>query len=120
MVHSFLAGFATRSMVGRLPASAAWENSWISPGSLRLPHPKGLFSGLPPTCMIVGGVEITVDPMRTLRDRIVADNGEAALAYKELTWGTHVPMCHPWHEPEKSEGYEFAAKWIASLEPGQC
>ena len=41
--------------------------------------------------------------MRTLRDRIVADNGEAALAYKELTWGTHVPMCHPWHEPESTD-----------------
>ena len=120
MVHSFLAGFATRSMVGNLPPSAAWENSWISPGSLRLPHPEGTFAGLPPTCMIVGAVEITVDPMRTMRDRIIADNGESALAYKELRLGTHVPMCHFWHEPEKSEGFEFASKWIASLEPNQC
>ncbi|KAI0731328.1 alpha/beta-hydrolase [Earliella scabrosa] len=116
MVHSFLAGFASRALVGRLPIEAAWQNSWISPGSLRLPNPSGLLKDLPPTCLIVGGVEMTVDPMRTLRDRIRADNGEHMLVYKELTWGTHVPMTHFWHEPEKSEGYTFAAKWIESLE----
>ncbi|KAH9847564.1 alpha/beta-hydrolase [Lenzites betulinus] len=116
MVHDFFTGFPTKSLVGRLPPEAAWENSWLSPGSLRLPSPEGLFARMPPTCIIIGGGEMILDPVRTLRDRIVADNGESVMTYLEIPHAAHVPMTHAWHEPENTQGYEASQKWLQSLE----
>ncbi|KAI0816972.1 Alpha/Beta hydrolase protein [Trametes gibbosa] len=116
MVHEFFKGFPTKSLVGRLPREAAWENSWISPGSLRLPSPESLFVGMPPTCIIIGGGEMMLDGVRTLRDRIVADNGESILTYLEIPHAAHVPMTHAWHEPENTQGYEASERWLDSLE----
>ncbi|KAI0766612.1 alpha/beta-hydrolase [Trametes elegans] len=116
MVHAFFDGWVTRALVGSLPPDAAWTNVWISPGSLRLPHPEGLFRDLPPTCLIVGGAEMTLDPVKTVRDRITADCGEGVVHYVEIPNGTHVPMIQAWHEPESTKGFEAAAKWLESLE----
>ncbi|KAH9888977.1 alpha/beta-hydrolase [Cubamyces lactineus] len=116
MVHSFFEGFPTKALVGKLPPEAAWENSWISPSSKRLPNPEGLFKGLPPTCIIVGGAEMLVDVVKTLSDRIIADNGEAIVDYYEVPHAAHVPMTHTWHEPESRMGYERCARWLESLE----
>ncbi|KAI0629129.1 alpha/beta-hydrolase [Trametes polyzona] len=116
MVHDFFKGFPAKSLVGRLPASAAYENAWLSPGSLRLPHPDGLFRGLPPTSIVIGGGEMMLDPVRTLRDRIVADNGEGIITYLEIPHAAHVPMTHAWHEPENTQGFEACQKWLQSLE----
>lgn len=116
MVHDFFSGFPTKSLVGRLPPEAAWENAWISPGSTRIPKPEGLFKGLPRTCIIIGGGEMMLDPVRTLRDRIIADNGENTLTYLEIPYAAHVPMTHAWHEPENTQGFEASRDFIQSLE----
>ncbi|KAI0644221.1 alpha/beta-hydrolase [Trametes meyenii] len=116
MVHAFFDGFPAKSLLGNLPSEAAWTNSWISPGSLRLVHTDSLFKGLPPTCIIVGGAEMTLDPVKTVRDRIVADNGDGSVHYVEIPHACHVPMTHAWHDPERTQGYEATAKWLATLE----
>ncbi|KAI0666804.1 alpha/beta-hydrolase [Trametes maxima] len=116
MVHAFFDGFPAKSLLGNLPSEAAWTNSWISPGSLRLANPEGLFKGLPPTCIIVGGAEMTLDPVKAVRDRIVADNGDGSVHYVELPHACHVPMTHAWHDPERTQGYEATAKWLTTLD----
>ncbi|EIW58776.1 alpha/beta-hydrolase [Trametes versicolor FP-101664 SS1] len=116
MVHDFFEGFPTQALIGHLPPAAAWENSWISPGSTRIPNPDGLFRDLPPTCIIIGGGEMMLDPVRTLRDRLVADIGVRAVTYVEIPHAAHVPMTHAWHEPENTQGYEASKQWLESLE----
>ncbi|KAL7280893.1 hypothetical protein ACG7TL_005837 [Trametes sanguinea] len=116
-VHAFyLNDYVAKSLVGNLPADAAWTNSWISPASLRLPNPEGLFKGVPPTSILIGGAEMMLDHVKTLRDRIVADNGEGLVDFYEIPHGAHVPMTHAWHEPEAQLGYEHCAKWLESLD----
>ena len=88
---------------------------WISPGSLRLPVTTGLFAGFPPTFIQCGGVEMTVDCMRTLRDRLVADIGEDRVTYLEFPDATHIVMGFSWHEPECSEAYKAVGAWYGSL-----
>ncbi|KAI0666806.1 alpha/beta-hydrolase [Trametes maxima] len=115
MVHDFFSGYPAKSLIGNLSPETAWENSWLSPGSLRLPNPEGTFKDLPPTCIIIGGAEMMLDPVKTVRDRIATDIGEENVTFFEIPHGAHVPMTHTWHEPESRLGYEATAKWVESL-----
>ncbi|KAG9219491.1 hypothetical protein CCMSSC00406_0005385 [Pleurotus cornucopiae] len=110
-VHNFLAGYPTCALVGSLPQSDASTTPWISPASLRLDHPKGLFVGLPPTLILAGAVEMTLDSMKTLVDRMRADMGTDLVTYVEIANATHAVLLAKWHEPERTHTYEVFASW---------
>ncbi|CDO75986.1 hypothetical protein BN946_scf184548.g3 [Trametes cinnabarina] len=117
MVHEFLlSDYVAKSLVGNLPLETARTNSWISPASLHLPSPEGMFKGLPPTSLLVGGAEMLLDHSKTIRDRIVADNGDTAMDFYEIPHAAHVPMTHAWHEPESRWGFEHCAEWLEALD----
>ncbi|KAJ8521921.1 hypothetical protein ONZ45_g1445 [Pleurotus djamor] len=115
-VHSFLAGYPTRSLVGGLPESDAYLNPWISPASLRLTDPQQLFRGLPPTLILTGAVEMTLDPMKTLAERMQADMGKEMVEYVEIENATHAVLLAKWHEPERTHAYEVFANWAKKLQ----
>ncbi|KAI0052059.1 alpha/beta-hydrolase [Auriscalpium vulgare] len=115
-VHAiFASGYTARALQGSLPADAIATNAWISPASLGLTHTNGLFAGFPPTGIVVGGAEMTLDPVRTLRDRMVADMGEKSVWYVEVPDSTHDFLTASWHEPERTDTYKEIDKWLASL-----
>ncbi|KZV85699.1 hypothetical protein EXIGLDRAFT_841272 [Exidia glandulosa HHB12029] len=64
-------------------------NAYLSPASLFLRHNPGFFGNLPPTCIIAGEAEVTVDSMRTLRDRLTADNARDVVVYHEYDDAPH-------------------------------
>ncbi|KAJ7098382.1 Alpha/Beta hydrolase protein [Mycena epipterygia] len=59
-------GYTARALLGALPKSELATNPYLSPASLALPDPRGLFAGFPRTCITAGDAEQTLDPMRTL------------------------------------------------------
>ncbi|KAI0370323.1 alpha/beta-hydrolase [Pilatotrama ljubarskyi] len=69
-------GYTPRALLGKIPAEKAHSNLWISPGSPDAPWKRGLYSEVPPTIMISGGAEYTLDPMRIARYRLREDLGE--------------------------------------------
>jgi acetyl esterase/lipase len=111
----FTTGYHERCLIGDLPADTWKTNVWISPGSRKVIGTKGLFSGFPPTCIVAGGAEIAGDAIRTLRDRIVDDNGAATVKYCEIPGGTHDVIAAEWCEPQRGEAFEEIAKWINAL-----
>ncbi|CCM05251.1 uncharacterized protein FIBRA_07461 [Fibroporia radiculosa] len=111
-LHWFLGGYATRALLGSLPESDAYSNSWISPGGLRMPHVKGMFAGMPPTLIMSGELEMTLDGITTFRDRIATDNAPGTVTYIELPDTTHAAMTGKWHEPQATRGIEEFAKWL--------
>lgn len=111
-VHWFIKGYATRALLGNLSPEDMYTNSWISPGGARLPHVEGRFSGMPPTLIMAGDAEYTLDGMKVLRDRLLADNGEGVIKYIELPDTTHVVMTWPWHQPESTQAFEMFAQWV--------
>lgn len=110
----FKTDYVARSLLGNLPAAAADTNAWISPASRFLTNAEGMFTGFPPTMLVTGGAEMTLDPMRTLRDRLEADIGKR-LTYLEVDGASHVFMMWRWHEPEKSEGFAHVDKWAGTV-----
>ncbi|TFK41377.1 Alpha/Beta hydrolase protein [Crucibulum laeve] len=99
----FTSGYTARALLAYLPEDEIRTNAWLSPSSLELSSPKGLFTGMPPTCIISGGAEHTVDPMRTLRDRIVADTNMENVLYLEYEDAVHDFLIFTFHEPERSQ-----------------
>ncbi|CCM07257.1 uncharacterized protein FIBRA_09603 [Fibroporia radiculosa] len=115
-VHWFVGGWGANALRGALPESELINNSWISPGGLRMPHVKGQFAGMPPTLIMAGDAEMTLDGVTTLRDRILADNPADTLTYIEYPDTTHVAMTVKWHEPQATQGYVDLAKWVESFD----
>ncbi|KAI0041520.1 alpha/beta-hydrolase [Auriscalpium vulgare] len=115
-VHAiFTSGYTVRALVGRLPPDAVATNAWISPASRRLAAPEGLFAGFPRTCIVAGGAEMTLDPMRTLRDRMVKDMGDEAVVYIEVADSAHDFLTAAWHEPERTNTFKEVGEWLDSL-----
>lgn len=112
-VHGFIGGYCRRALLGYLPESEADTNAWISPSSLALPAAdvEGLFKGFPPTLIQVGEVEMTLDQVRTMRDRMRKDIGEK-LRYVEVKDGTHVLLSLPWYGEEKARTYGEVKQWM--------
>ncbi|CCM01049.1 uncharacterized protein FIBRA_03097 [Fibroporia radiculosa] len=115
MVAAVMRGYSTAAILGSLPAREAWENSWISPGSALLPDVKGRFANLPPLLIISGEAEMTLDGMRAVRDRVIADNGADMVTYIEFPDATHYTLANEWHTPESTEGYGLIAEWLEGL-----
>lgn len=112
---SFFDGYPTRALLGFLPLEAAATDSWISPGSLRLPVTKGLFTGFPPTCILAGDCEMTLDGSKTLRDRLAEDNGADNITYFQVQDCGHAVIAHEWEEPQRSQACELVAEWVGRV-----
>ncbi|EMD35348.1 hypothetical protein CERSUDRAFT_157056 [Gelatoporia subvermispora B] len=107
--------YTRRALVGKLPADTAATNIWFSPGSRRLNNVQGAFASLPPVCMVTGGGEITLDPMRLLKDRLLEDMGEERVFYLEAPDASHDFFTAPWHEPERTDGLRKVAEWVRKV-----
>jgi acetyl esterase/lipase len=116
-VHEvFTSGYTGRALLGSLPRDQLATNAWISPGSSQLSgDTKGLFVGLPTTRIVSGGAEMTLDPTRTLRDRLVVDIGEQEVTYIEVPDATHDIFTASWHEPERTDTPKEVGNWVGRL-----
>ena len=110
----FLSGYPVRALLGNLPASTVDTSFWISPASHHLGKTAGLFAGFPPTLIVSGSAELTLDAMKTLRDRMETDIGED-VTYLEAPESSHTLLSYAWHEPEKTETFAKVEKWYSSL-----
>jgi acetyl esterase/lipase len=108
----FQSGYTARAIFGSLPHDEIRTNPWFSPASLEIPNSSGIFSGFPPTWILAGSLEQSVDPMRTLRDRLVNDIGADKVTYVEYPEGTHNLLAYTWQEPERTEALKELRKWI--------
>lgn len=114
-IDGFTSGYSTRALLGRLPKSHAWDDAWISPASRDLPSTEGLFEGFPPTFMLAGGAEMSLDQIRTTYERMKGDGVEVELTvYPDAT---HVLLGMPWHEEEKEGGYKVMQPWVEKYFP---
>ncbi|KAF7346246.1 Alpha/beta-hydrolase [Mycena sanguinolenta] len=111
----FTSRFTYHALRGNLPDDEIATNSWISPGSLKIAHPRGIFTAFPKTFIISGSVEMTLDPMQTLRDRMVEDMGKDLVRYLEVPESTHDFMTQTWHEPERTDTLKEVGNWVDSL-----
>jgi acetyl esterase/lipase len=128
VVPFFKTGYSGRSILGALPPSALRTNPYLSPASLEIElspssptQPgsiKNLFTGFPPTCILVGGAEILLDSIRTLRDRMKASIGDGpnGMLYLEFEDALHVFPVLEWHEPERGIALGRLAQWLSSLQ----
>lgn len=107
-------GYTRDALVGDLPAEAA-SSVWISPASLKMKVSTGMFSQIPRTCIVVGGEEMTLDAVMTLRDRLQADMGKEAVTYIEGVDCTHDFVTMGWHEPERTNVLREVAVWVEKL-----
>ncbi|KAF9804984.1 hypothetical protein IEO21_09252 [Rhodonia placenta] len=107
-------GYTRDALVGDLPAEAA-SSVWISPASLKMKVSTGMFSQIPRTCIVVGGEEMTLDAVMTLRDRLQADMGKEAVTYIEGVDCTHDFVTMGWHEPERTNVLREVAVWVDRL-----
>ena len=109
-----MSGYTRRALLGRLPEETAATSIYISPGSQRLPITPGMFAGLPRTCIVAGGAEQTLDPMRVLKDRMAEDLGDRVL-WIETPDATHDFFTASWHEPERTNTLKEVGAWLAGL-----
>lgn len=115
-IQAFFKGYSANAYLGNLPKSEMLTNSWISPASLGLSKSSGMFFGFPPTLMVTGAVEIMLDSLHTLRDRMVADMGEGKFKYVEVPDGTHVLMSWDFYEPENTGAYKMYGQWLKQVQ----
>ncbi|KAJ7631967.1 alpha/beta-hydrolase [Mycena polygramma] len=108
-------GYTARALLGALPETELATNPYLSPASLALTNPRGLFAGFPPTCITAGDAEQTLDPMKTLRDRLTADNNKEHIRYLEYIDANHSFLTLPLFEPQRSQAYSDIGRWIADV-----
>ncbi|EKM50922.1 uncharacterized protein PHACADRAFT_199762 [Phanerochaete carnosa HHB-10118-sp] len=110
-----LNGYSATSMRGSLDAGELETNPWLSPASLKLARTDGLWANFPPTAIVAGDAEHMVDSMRTLRDRLVHDNGKDRVTYFEYPDVFHDWVLLPWIEPERSQAFNDLRKWLEGV-----
>ncbi|KAJ3560890.1 hypothetical protein NP233_g10542 [Leucocoprinus birnbaumii] len=113
-------GYSARGLLGNLPWGDLAIDPYLSPASLKIPEPSGLLSCYPPTCIAVGGAEQTRDPMRTLRDRIIADTATSNLYYLEYEDAFHDFLGVTLHEPERSMAFKEIHAWLKDVMLDSC
>jgi len=106
-------GYTSRALLGALPETELATNPYLSPASLSLSNSNGLFAGFPPTCITAGDAEQTLDPMKTLRDRLVADNDGKVVRYLEYMDANHTFLTLPFFESQRRQAYSDIGGWIA-------
>ncbi|KII83807.1 hypothetical protein PLICRDRAFT_46998 [Plicaturopsis crispa FD-325 SS-3] len=113
-VEPFFRGYSARGLLGKLPPDDVYTNAWISPSSLRISKPDGIYEKFPRTCVVVGEGEIMMDAFQTLRERIVADIGEGNVTWIEEFGGTHDFVGLPF-EPERTRAWKKVGEWAKTL-----
>jgi acetyl esterase/lipase len=107
--------YTSRSILGRLDPNELLMNAWFSPGSIKLPEPAGLYAGFPSTLIFASGAEQTVDGIRVLRDRLISDNGEEKVVYKEYPHAFHCWLVFKFHEPERTRVLQDVRRFLSCL-----
>jgi acetyl esterase/lipase len=105
-------GYTARGLLGNLPETEISQNPYLSPASLDIKDPSGLFTHFPPTCMITGGAEQTLDPMHTLRDRIIRDTSPSNVLYLEYEDAFHDFLLLSIVQPERSQALKSIREWL--------
>ncbi len=93
----------------------AERSLWISPGSLKSEWQRGMFAGMPPTIVVTGDAEYTLDPMLMARDRLLEDLGQGRVTHVDIPDAAHDPVVMRWHEPERSIVLQELAAWIKTI-----
>lgn len=114
-IHPVMGLYVITSVLGSLPAIEASTNPWISPASLRLDKPEGMFRDFPQSYLVVGDAEMLVDETRVLRDRLIADIGQDKVTYREIIDGVHASTSAQGHPEELEETFRLMAKWVAEV-----
>lgn len=105
----------TQTFLGNISFSASASNPYLSPASLSPAMDAISFAGFPPAYILAGGAEGLLDSIRVLRKRMAADLGEEAVKYVEFPDSIHVFCSFEFHEPERTQALQGAAKWLESL-----
>ena len=71
------------------------------------------FEGFPRTFIVCGGAEFLADIIRTLRDKMVKDMGDA-VGYYEAPDAFHDYCCFTSFEPERSNTFKAISDWLSS------
>lgn len=113
--HFLKSGYSARALLGKLPVERLCQSPWLSPASKEINPFEGNFKMFPKTCVLAGGVEVGLDQIKTLRDRIITDNNPSTLLYLEYPDAIHVFPLIAWHEPERSEAVAACSIWMKEL-----
>ena len=106
-------GYATRAFLGDTPFSEAESNPYISPASLHIKNPSGMFKSFPKSYICVGGLEQLLDHSLAVHERMAADGCDTTLhVAKEAV---HDYVVFKFHEPERSDDLRAVAQWIDNL-----
>ncbi|KAI6009313.1 Alpha/Beta hydrolase protein [Pisolithus marmoratus] len=103
--------YGRSAYVGPFGFGMASCNRYVSPASLS-PLMQAQFKGFPRTFIIAGGAERLLDPMRTLRDRMLRDMGQADVTYHEAEDAIHDYLIFSWH-PSRAASLTSVRKWLA-------
>ena len=117
--YDYIATSATRqeyvswAMGRQMGANIANISPWISPISK---HIVGVsFKGFPKTFIIAGELELLRDEITTLKELMERDTGEENIEYYLAPLAVHDFVALPWHEPERTDGLQKIAAWVAML-----
>ncbi|EMD33262.1 hypothetical protein CERSUDRAFT_126382 [Gelatoporia subvermispora B] len=106
--------YTAQALLGALPVQEIYTNAWLSPASLTI-DTAGLFKDFPPTVVVAGEAEVSVDPMRTLRDRLRADNGPETITYLEYEDAFHEFIAMEWFEPQRTRALKDLEAWFEKV-----
>ncbi|CDO74475.1 hypothetical protein BN946_scf184979.g30 [Trametes cinnabarina] len=107
--------YTPRALRGNMPEDFVRKSLWISPGSREAEWKPGAFSGLPPTFILAGEAEQTLDGMHAVRDLLLQDIGEERLTYVEMPDTAHDIILFKWFEPERTQSLVKIAEWAQKL-----
>ena len=110
-----LNGYSATSLRGAYSEHDLATNPWLSPGSMMIARTRGLFAGFPPTMIIAGGCEHTLDGMRVFRDRLQNDIGGHHVTYTEYPDAFHDFLMLTQLEPERTDSLKKIDTWLKSL-----
>ncbi|KAI0312155.1 hypothetical protein OF83DRAFT_1067674 [Amylostereum chailletii] len=69
----------------------------------------------PPTCIVAGGAEQTLDAMITFRGRLLSGSGQTCVTYLEYADAIHDFLAFEWHGPERSQALKDVGAWLGSI-----
>ncbi|KAI6102185.1 Alpha/Beta hydrolase protein [Pisolithus sp. B1] len=98
--------------VGSFGAGIASCNRYVSPASLS-PLVQAHFIGFPRTFIIAGGMEVFLDQIRSLRDKMVKDMGVTQVTYYEAADAEHDYFVFSWH-PDRPATLKAIQEWLVS------
>ncbi|KAG8936837.1 hypothetical protein FRC02_010699 [Tulasnella sp. 418] len=115
-----LINYARRSYIGFMEPEVMQHNPFISPASLYLTTPDGLFTGFPRTYIVSAGAEACRDSIRTLRDRLRSDvckeqDDPNWVVYDEYEDAIHDFLAFEFHTPERKEAFQRFARWLDNV-----